>query len=154
MSFTDIYGSAAILGDEARVAVSSFTSNAEEPTSALEVGSGSIVESCIFFQNNIAASIGPASLVLNNIVRDSNEDGMNVGANSTVIGNTVTGTYDEGLRVGAYSNVLNNNAHNNGGTGDLLVTCPSNVVGNSVGLLAPSNPSDCNLDDNLVMTSN
>lgn len=148
MTFLDTYASGARLGPGATVRNSRF-SRASWDDFALVVGGTSIVDGCIFTQNNIAASIGPASLVSKNIVKDSNEDSMNVGANSTVIGNTVTDTYDEGLRVGAYSNIINNNTHGNG-AGDLLVDCPSNIVGNSIGLIGGLG-STCNLDDNLVL---
>ena len=151
MTFVDNLNSAANHGPGAVVRDSFFTRTAQEPTWALEVGHGSIIRDCVFNQNDIAASVGPSSLVINNIVKNSNEDGINIGEKSTVIGNTVVDTYDEGLRVGAYSNVVNNNAHGNGGTGDLLVTCPSNVVGNSVGQLSGVD-STCNLDSNLILT--
>lgn len=150
LTFVDNLNSAAVLGPGASVRNSFFTRTAQETTWALEVGRGSIVKDCVFAQNNIAASIGPSSVVINNVAKDSNEDGINIGEKSTVIGNTVVDTYDEGLRVSAYSNVVNNNAHGNG-TGDLLVTCPSNVVGNSVGQLSGVD-STCNLDNNLILT--
>jgi hypothetical protein len=153
MTFADILNGAARLGPGASVRNSIFTRAAQEPTWALEVGRGSIIRDCIFSQNDIAASVGPSSLVINNVVKDSNEDGMNIAEKSTVIGNTVVDTTDEGLRVGRLSNVVNNTAHGNNGSGDLLVTCPSNVTGNSAGHLSATNPADCNFSDNLFLST-
>ena len=120
---------------------------------AVIAGEGSVLDHCIFRFNDISARMGPGSLVTYNVSKRGNEDGIIVGEKSVVIGNSVFDTYDEGLRVGARSTVVNNNVFGSG-AGDLYITCPSNVMGNSAGSLALSNrdqEASCKFSDNLFL---
>ena len=149
MNFTD-NESGAWIGPGGSVRNSEFTRSTDMGV-ALRTGRGSIVQGCIFSRNNIAAQIGPGSVVANNLAKDSNEDGISVGEKSTVVGNTIVDTTDEGLEVGAFSNVFNNNAYGNDGLADLVITCPTNVVGNSVGSMSALNETLCKFSNNLIL---
>jgi hypothetical protein len=146
----DDNNSGVLLGSYAEVRNSHF--NRTHFGAALRAGDGSTLDACTFNVSDVAAVVGAGSRVTNNVSRRANQDGISAGAMSIVTGNNVFDTQDEGLRVGPQSTIMNNNSFGNG-EADLLITCPSNVIGNAAGDVWINQPGQqpCNLSDNMFL---
>jgi hypothetical protein len=99
---------------------------------------------------NVAISGGDGSIVSDNVVTTS-DFGISAGSRSTVSGNNV-GALDGGIFVGPGSTVSGNTAHfaDEGSGINISVTCPSNVIGNTVTGDLVLNGAGCTNIDNLV----
>lgn len=149
MTFVSNNSVGADLGPGASVRSSFFTKTADDNW-ALRVGRGSIIKDSIFSGNAIAASVGPGSVVINNIAKDNGFDSMNIGGTSVVAGNVILDTSDEGMHVGPLSVIVNNAA--SGSEPDLLIDCPSNLLGNAANALSTlTTDGACTLNDNLFL---
>ena len=99
----------------------------------ITAGSYSIVTGNIAsFNDNDGLFAGSGSLIADNIARENDDDGIVSAVGSTVTGNTASINGGDGIHsLGTGNTLTGNTARSNTGDG-IEVTCPSNVIGNTL----------------------
>ena len=94
-------------------------------------GNTMLIERVTLIRNTGTGLLAVENVILKDSLITGNDVGLDVGEGSVLIGNIVSFNASDGMRVsGAGSTITNNSFRRNGARG-LVVSCPSNVIGNT-----------------------